>query len=174
MRKMISLLLAFVFSVTLLLGGVGCKKGKESPVTKKPAVEEKVVLADSSNGPGFNEENAFDGDGESTFWETSKPFPHWIQYNFGIPKKISRYTIQTGMHGKDATERMPKDWEFQGSNDMSNWATLDNRINQVDWINKETRTYSIENPNVYKYYRLYISQGITPGILRLYEIRMLE
>ncbi len=134
--------------------------------------------ADSPNTGSFTAKNAFDGS-TNTFWETgSSPFPHWLQIDFERRKKmIKRYALQTGSHGKDgrdSTGRMPKDWRFEGSNDGSNWTVLDTQADQTDWKVNERRTYSCANPGSFQYYRLYITAGVHPNILRLYELEMME
>ena len=48
MRRMVSLLLAFLLSVTLTLGAMSCKKKEEAPPAKAPAVEEKVAPAEEA------------------------------------------------------------------------------------------------------------------------------
>jgi hypothetical protein len=137
--------------------------------------------ADSAN-EGFDALNAFDSS-PYTFWETTfgrtgKAFPHWLQIDFGVRKKtIKRYALQTGSHGKggrDATGRMPKDWRFEGSNDGSDWTVLDTEADQTDWKVNERRTYGCANPASFQYYRLYITAGVYPNILRLYELEMME
>ena len=134
-----------------------------------------VISADSSNGVNFDAEKTFD-ENNNTFWETTNPFPHWIQYDFGADnlKKITKYTLYCGFFGADSTGRMPKDWQFQGSNDGSSWTTLDIVKNQINWKNKEGRTYSFKNSISYRYYRLYITDGINPGVLRLSKIGISE
>jgi hypothetical protein len=136
-------------------------------------------IADSPNTGSFTAKNAFDG-GTNTFWEVSGSFPHWIQTDFGTyPKTVRGYALQTGpsshgINGIDAIGRMPKGWRFEGSNDGSDWTVLDTQANQTHWKVNERRTYNINNHTSYRYYRLYITAGIEPGILRLYEVEMME
>jgi len=58
MRKMFSLLLAFLFSVTLTLGAMSCKKKEEIPPAKAPAVEEKAAPAVEEKAAPAVEEKA--------------------------------------------------------------------------------------------------------------------
>jgi len=127
----------------------------------------------------FGAINAFDCN-PNTFWETSGPFPHWIQKDFGIHQKnIKTYALQTGpsshgVDGSDPTARMPKDWRLEGSNDGTCWTLLDTQTNQTTWKAGEIRTFNCNNPDTFRYYRLYISAGVNAEILRLYEIGMKE
>jgi hypothetical protein len=159
-------------------------KGAVATDTVKVTVEYPVLhTADSVNTGPLGSAKAFDGKPDS-FWETvaisrgGGPFPHWLQIDFGTqPKTIRGYTLQTGSHGKDGTDstgRMPKDWRFEGSNDGSDWTVLDTQADQTDWKVNERRTYSCANPGSFQYYRLYITAGVNPNILRLYELEMME
>lgn len=51
MHRMISLLLAFLLSVTLTLGAMSCKKKEEAPPAKAPAVEEKAAPVEEAPAP---------------------------------------------------------------------------------------------------------------------------
>jgi hypothetical protein len=129
-----------------------------------------VISADSANS-GFSVIYIVDKTPE-TFWETGKTFPHWIRIGFKRRKKIVKYSLQTGPHGTDATGRMPKEWILQGSKNRLIWITLDSRKNEINWMPNEKRTYEFPNSTAYKYYRLYITAGVEPKILRLYEIEL--
>ena len=138
--------------------------------------------ADSANGPGFGSTWAFDGS-SNTFWETAehrtgKAFAHWLEVDFGASgRMITKYALKTGNHGdhgRDSTERMPRDWQFEGSNDRSHWTVLDIQENQTNWIVNERRVYSCNDPNEFRYYRLYITAGVNARILRLYELELME
>src|SRR5690606_7166352 len=50
----------------------------------------------------------------------------------------------------------PKSWTFEGSNDGSNWTTLDTRTTVADW-NNEWRTYTFSNTTSYTYYRINVT-----------------
>ena len=132
-----------------------------------------VHSADSAGTGPYGAAMAFDGN-LGSFWETSGPFPHWIQVDFGIhPKRVTEYTLQTGNHGKDgrdSTGRMPKDWRLEGSDDGKSWTVLDTQTNQTEWKVSERRTYSCTNSDSYRYYRLYVTAGINANLLRLYEV----
>ena len=144
-----------------------------SPLTNLDPEKIRHVSADSSNGDSFNAKKAFDKR-KNTFWETSKSFPHWIQCSFFEKKKIKQYSLHTSNHGKDSTDRMPMDWNFQGSNDEENWTTLDIRKNQINWKENEKREYDFSSQILYQFYRLNIIKGVQPNILRLYEIGLSE
>lgn len=137
------------------------------------AIEDSMTLADDSAPSEFGTANAFDCSVD-TFWEASGPFPHWIERDFGDrPKAIRTYALQTGpaQHpARDTLERMAKDWQFEGSNDGEKWKVLDIQKDQVNWKVGEIRAFSCPFPESFRHYRLYITDGINPDILRLYEV----
>ncbi|MER8466492.1 hypothetical protein [Mesorhizobium sp. M1396] len=50
-------------------------------------------------------------------------------------------------------------WEIQGSNDGTNWVTLDTRTGESGWGNGETRFYEFTNANAYEYHQFVFSGG---------------
>ncbi|MER9407364.1 hypothetical protein NKI36_25360 [Mesorhizobium caraganae] len=50
-------------------------------------------------------------------------------------------------------------WEIQGSNDGTNWVTLDTRTGEAGWGNGETRFYEFTNANAYEYHQFVFSGG---------------
>lgn len=107
------------------------------------------------------------------FWEVRAPFPFWINLEFkSDPKPMSKYLIQMGAH--DDTGKMPRDWELTASNDGNAWTTLDVRKDETGWKKNEARTYAINEPSIYKHYRLTILKSNDPNSVRLYSIKLLD
>lgn len=52
-----------------------------------------------------------------------------------------------------APENMPTIWQLQGSNDDTNWTTLDSRKGEDGWAGRETRYYEFENDAAFEYLR---------------------
>jgi len=113
--------------------------------------------------------NAFDNS-ESTIWQTQGvAYPHWIKYDFGsgvswaIEKvRVKQYTVNfTG-----------KDYTIAGSNNDSDWSTLDTgtMTNDTDW-----HDYEFSNSTAYRYIRIYWSNAWNPGeyYQRVAEIEMM-
>lgn len=81
----------------------------------------------TANPPGgLNEDvtKAFDGVTGTKWFGSSIPPPDWLQYQFGggAAWQVSRYDLTSA---NDAPGRDPKDWQFQASNDGTNWLALD-------------------------------------------------
>jgi hypothetical protein len=130
------------------------------PTTKYPIVE-------VSSQPGTHYyDRAFDHSiSPDSFWEIGGKYPFWISIEYRNNIEITKYSFQTG----EVPERMPTEWQLQGSSDGNNFIILDNKKNEVNWKINEKREYSISKPEEHKYYRLYITAGLT-NIIRIYEI----
>ena len=50
-------------------------------------------------------------------------------------------------------------WEFQGSNNGTDWVTLDTRAAEFGWSNSETRFYEFTNKAAFEYYQLSFTGG---------------
>ncbi|TIO10577.1 hypothetical protein [Mesorhizobium sp.] len=50
-------------------------------------------------------------------------------------------------------------WEVQGSNDGTNWVTLDSRTGESGWGNSETRFYEFFNKAAFEYHQLIFTGG---------------
>ncbi|KKO11350.1 hypothetical protein LCGC14_0018310 [marine sediment metagenome] len=109
--------------------------------------------------------------GVHDFWETSS-LPAWIQTDLGDggARTIRAYALATGLHGADATGRMPVSWELQASDDGETWNVIDTQADHGDWRINERRTYFVAKPGRYRYYRLLISAARESGIVRLYKL----
>ncbi len=65
------------------------------------------------------------------------------------------YAVTSGNNDNE----YPGEWVFQGSNDNSNWDTLDTKTSETGWPTFETRTYTFVNATSYRYYRFYNMRG---------------
>lgn len=144
--------------------------------TQKPAEKaisgEELILKESNPVGVHHADRAFDKNiSPDSFWESSG-FPVWLQIDFqeNKSKTIMKYALLAGEESK----RMPKDWKFQGSNDGTMWTDLDTQMNQIDWKTNEERSYLVTKPAKYRFYRLYVTSGNQPEILRIYEIKLIE
>ena len=122
--------------------------------------------ANSSYPPAL----AFDGT-SSTKWNSGATgVAAWLQYDFGpnIAWAVVRYDITSAA---DTTLRDPQSWTFLGSNDGTNWTTLDTRSGETFSSRAQIKQYSIGNSTGYRYYRLNVTAS--SGGLG-YEIQLAE
>lgn len=112
-----------------------------------------VASANSENPPNETAAKAFDGSVD-TKWLTGG-INGWLQYYFrGIVKTVVRYDLSSA---NDVPGRDPKNWQFQGSHDGTNWSTLDTRTGETFTARKQTKQYPISNNTGYEFYRLNIT-----------------
>ena len=79
------------------------------------------------------------------------PSNAWLKYDFGAgnSKIIKQYRIYSN------TTYDPREWLFQGSNDNSNWVTIDHQRHQSFSIANPTfMQYPSINDTAYRYYRI--------------------
>ena len=74
----------------------------------------------------------------------------YVTLDFNSVKKFGKYSVRATDADSAKTE-MPKDWQFQGSNDETTQTTLDTQTNQSNWANSEVRTYTFTNNTKYRY-----------------------
>lgn len=130
------------------------------------------IATASFNGDSAREgaDKAFDRDPGSKWFGYKAP-TGWIQYDFGAgnAQVVKRYTINCA----DVSERDPKSWSFLGSQDASNWTTLDSQNNQSFGIRMQMKTCNLDNTTAYRFYRLQITasngaRGVAIGELGLW------
>ena len=80
--------------------------------------------------------------------------PVIVYFQIGQSFKLTQYTIIADSHGQ---QEHPIDWKIQGSNDNSNWVTLDNRTSQT-FTSGQSRTFTVSSQNYYLYYRFVVTK----------------
>ena len=117
-------------------------------------------------------------------------YTHWLQVELPASVIVSRYRIWSAP--LTSFVDAPIDWLFQGSNDGTNWQTLDTRVNSMPplsagaGINFDTLVslsipygeYEVQARVLYRFYRLYVTKtgGGNPSrdtILKVSEIELL-
>ena len=96
-----------------------------------------------------------------------------LQYDFGAGRApaIKHYTITSA---RDKPERDPKDWQFQGSNDGTNWTTLDTQSGQTFPLRCYEMEYALAKPAAYRYFRLNITANNGDNDLQIADIKLLS
>ena len=93
--------------------------------------------------------------GSNNGWHTAISYlPHWVGY-YTEPIKVSKFGFQV-----DATTTyIPTAFHWDGSNDGSTWTTLGSFIRNNTLTTYEEYTIPEANRGMYKYHRLYITNG---------------
>src|SRR3954447_20024916 len=81
-----------------------------------------AVTANGENPPNEIAVNLKDGD-VNTKW-LSFTSTGWAAYQLSSPVAVQRYQLASA---NDSPNRDPQDWQFQGSNNGTDWTTLDSR-----------------------------------------------
>ena len=95
----------------------------------------------------------------------------WIQYQFpdGVKPSIVAYAFRTA---NDATERDPKEWVLQGSNDGKAWTDIDAQKG-VEFLSRfELKLFKLMAAVSYQYYRLVVKANHGGEHFQLSEIEL--
>jgi hypothetical protein len=136
--------------------GTSGNSPEDSTTPAKPPVNVAVGGKATASAEGTGPEKAFDQNIWTRWFNQDKGSTGWLEYDFGtgLPRTITRYSVASAV---DVPERDPKDWEFQGSSDGTNWITLDTQSGQTFSTRFEMKTYKVARPSAYRYYRLNIT-----------------
>lgn len=126
--------------------------------------------------PGYPVSQLFDNNLE-TGWSTGNGSNStaWVKYDFGVDnaKQIEKYTIE---NWPSATDYDPNSWTLQGSNNDSDWVTVDTQ-SSVTWEVGPPQTkkeFIMVNGNSYRYYKFNFVNANSALALVLREIEMME
>lgn len=118
-----------------------------------------AVTASAQNAPG--EGAAFVADGNAGSKWLAFTNTAWVQYQLAAAQPMARYTLTSG---NDAPERDPRDFRVQGSQNGTDWVTIDERSGEQFAGRGETRTFELATPSeAYLYYRLDVLATRTPS-----------
>ncbi len=141
--------------------------GANADVTQPVAT--KITASAENSAVGEGRVQAFDNNA-ATKWLTFNS-TGWIAYQFDKPTSIGAYTITSA---NDFSDRDPRNWILQGSNNGTTWATVDSRSNQKFATRFTTNTYVFTNDTTYTQYRLSVTANSGANILQLAEIELIE
>ncbi|MBN9218963.1 MAG: hypothetical protein J0I79_13495 [Mesorhizobium sp.] len=87
----------------------------------------------------------------------------WVQYQQpgGAQKVCNAYWVQASGGAANA-EDMPTQWVVQGSNNGTNWTTIDSQVAQIGWSPYERRYFDFFNKTPFEYLRLDMEGGGGP------------
>jgi alpha-L-fucosidase 2 len=115
-----------------------------------------TATASVDNPPSETAAKAFDGATSTKWYNTGAAASGWLQFQYGggAAWPITQYALSSA---NDVSQRDPKDWQFQGSNDGSTWTTLDMRSGETFASRYLKKTYTVSNTTAYRYFRLNIT-----------------
>src|SRR5690606_16011206 len=119
-----------------------------------------AASASAENAP--NETAAKLADGNSGSKWLAFENTAWVQYEFSDAAPVSRYTLTSG---DDAPDRDPKNFTLQGSNDATEWTTLDTRTGESFSGRGQERSFELDTPSdPFLFYRLDITANQAGGL----------
>ncbi len=119
-----------------------------------------------SDSDKFDTRYAFDGSNQTRTRLLQSQMPNaYIQFQFfqGQRIRVVKYSITCWSRNTDTTA--PKSWRLQGINfpeimqQPATWNTLDIVTDQTDWLPNEERTFNVDEPGDYEYYRVLIDEA---------------
>lgn len=139
------------------LGEVG------GPVAMASAAEVKFVTSPSgTTGTGSETVDKIADANSATKWHMGvNSFPGGVfaagrtaRYQLAMPARILSYSLTSA---NDSPGRDPRDFTVRGSNDGTNWTTLDTVTGNTFASRFQTKSFDIDSPGVYAYYLLSVT-----------------
>lgn len=134
-----------------------------------------TVTVSNENGGGASapegSSKVADFDVQTKFFANGYDANFWLQQQLGTPEAANAYLLSSG---NDAPDRDPMSWELQGSNDGTNWTTLDTRTNEEFDYRNEFRVFDFDNTVTYMYYRLSVTTNAGSPDIQLGEWRLMR
>jgi hypothetical protein len=95
----------------------------------------------------------------------------WFQVKYNTPQVIGAYTFTSG---NDASERDPKTWRFEASNDGNTWTVLDNKVEYFFSDRNQTKRFETTNTTPYTYYRVTVVSNNGSNLFQMTEWRLIQ
>lgn len=122
--------------------------------------------ASSIYSPDYAASKAFNGtiNVQSNYWQSTEPatLPVEIGIDLGSEYYITRYALHNYGWGTISINDRPNTWDFEGSNDKTNWNTIDTVTNYT-WTSN-TPEFKVSIPGSYRYYRWVIKTCVGTGV----------
>lgn len=85
----------------------------------------------------------------------SKQSSTWVQFDYGAPISVKKYRLTSA---QDAPMRDPRNWTLRGSNNLTDWQTLQT-ISDFKFAQRGfTAEFELDNESSYQFYRLEMTQ----------------
>lgn len=97
------------------------------------------VTMDASNEHATGQAwKAGDDDSSGTRWDANAAVTQWIRVDFGSAQEIDEYSVEA--NDIYISSIVPDDWNFQGSDNGTDWTTLDTQTG-LTWSSGETKNF---------------------------------
>ncbi|TNE47495.1 MAG: T9SS type A sorting domain-containing protein [Bacteroidetes bacterium] len=123
-----------------------------------------------SSGTTWGHEPQFAFDNNlSTKWLHAVSSDAFIGYRFATGEVVTYYAITSA---DDVPQRDPRNWQFQGSMNGTDWVVLDQQTDHLFSSRFERRGFLITNTTPYVYYRLYVQQNYGDIATQIQELEI--
>lgn len=111
-------------------------------------------LTSSGNSTEDQLKPLIDNNGNTVCVQNVSGMPVWVQYESTIPSKLLGYSVIAGYD----SDKDPRNWTLQGSNDGQNWTNIHTRSNITFSQRGERKTYSVTTSSKYSHFRLNVTR----------------
>lgn len=131
-----------------------------------------TLTGNHTNSPA-NEQlpNLIDSNFSSKYLAFDYKTDFYVQLAYPSSRKVDAYTITSA---NDRSDRDPKVFNLQGSNDGTSWTTIDSRNNESFISRNLTRTFNLASEAEYTYYRLNVTSINGADLTQISEWRLLD
>ncbi|MFZ4893220.1 GH92 family glycosyl hydrolase [Plantibacter sp. Mn2098] len=127
------------------------------------------VTASAQNTPNEVAANLADGN-PSTKWLAFSG-TGWVAYHLSSPQTVRAYKLTSA---DDAPSRDPRDFQLQGSQNGTDWVTIDAQNGQTFADRKTTNSYTAANETAYSWYRLNVLAVGSGTLVQLADWEILD
>jgi hypothetical protein len=121
-----------------------------------------VASASETHSAPYEPFYSFDGNA-GTYSHSARPLvtvPYWIQIDLGSPKRVTHYVYQPRPDGATTVPYQQwYSWSLAGSNDATNWTTVDIVPSVADFAWSERRVYACDIVATFRYWRWTVTVG---------------
>lgn len=111
----------------------------------------------ASGIPGIFSIAGTPGVGSNGWLSSATAPPHWVQYQFPSAETITSYEL-IPWSVDNFPSRTPTSWTLNGSNNGTDWTTIDTRVVlSSSWVLNMPTSFLIASPGAYVFYRLAIT-----------------
>ncbi len=128
-----------------------------------------AITASGENAPYEGKAQLFDGD-KGTKWLTFAT-TGWVAAQLDTPLTVANYAVTSG---NDEPTRDPADWQLQGSNNGTDWTTVDSQTSQSFAQRGQTIEYTVANPQAFSYYRFNVTANHGADIVQVGELELAD
>lgn len=134
------------------------------------------VVSEGSHSSNYYAWRCFNDEGSSPWsWLSASSNPDWVKIDLGPGNthKLNNYSIKG--YPSPSTDRSPKDWIMYGSNNDSDWHTLDTVTDETGWGSSELRNFTCDTITTeYRYFRLSISANNGGAFIAVQELYLFD